>query len=558
MVLVMTPEIMEQLLAAQQNQIEFLQAELALQRTESARREEELKAECQKLSHEILNLTETLRKYAGKLFGTSSESSKQKQLDGQMTLDFLNEMESLVDETITEPTLDEIITKPEPTKKTNRKSRGTREDILSKDLPVRKVYCGLSEEECICELCGAGMVEIGEEVVREELHIIPAKFERVLYVRKNYVCPECKKDDETIIRKALVPVGLLKHSLASPILVTYIIVQKYVNGVPLNRQSKDYLQYGVKLERSVLANWVNSCTLAYLKVIFDMLHRELVRREVLMSDETPCQVHHEEGKANTSKSYMWIHRTGNDGLPPIILYDYQPSRKGKCAVDFLEGFKGYHHSDGFSGYNKLTGVTRIACLAHIRRKFFDSAPKKNQKRTDKKLTPAEQGVLYCDKLFELERNFENLTAEERKNKRLEQSKPVLEAFFSWLGKQNPPSGSALAKAVTYALNQQEYMNNFLLDGRCSISNAMTENSVRPYTIIRKNSLFHDTPRGATASAIICSLIETAKAADLNASKYLYHLLSVMPGRKESEGVDDLLPWSDNIRELCKKTPIGKR
>ena len=136
--------------------------------------------------------------------------------------------------------------------------------------------------------------------------------------------------------------------------------------------------------------------------------------------------------------------------------------------------------------------------------------------------------------------------------RLEQSKPVLDAFWQWLDKQNPPGGSNLYKAVTYARNQKNYMNNFLLDGRISISNALTENSVRPYTLIRKNSLFHDTPKGATASAIICSLMETAKASGLDVQKYLEHVLLQMPDRmKESAGIEDLLPWSEDIQNVCK-------
>lgn len=296
------------------------------------------------------------------------------------------------------------------------------------------------------------------------------------------------------------------------------------------------------------ANWVNNTAMKYFEPVYQQLHERLLKRDVLMSDETTCQVHREKDMKATSKSYMWIHRSGEDGLPPIILYDYQPGRSGDHAVAFLKGFLGYHQCDGFSGYNKLKEVTRIACLAHIRRKFIEAVPKR---RTSDKRTPAEEGVLYCNQLFKLEEKFADDTPEIRKTKRLEQSKPVLDAFWCWLDKQNPPSGSNLYKAVTYARNQKEYMNNFLRDGRCSISNALTENSVRPYTLIRKNSLFHDTPKGATASAIICSLMETAKASGLDVQKYLEHLLVKMLGcLNEPEGIEGLLPWSESVKELC--------
>lgn len=543
------------LLADQQKTIELLTHEHSLARAESAKREEALSKQIevlltqnQELIQEVANLRETLRTFAGHRFAPSSEKSKDRQVDGQLDLGFFNEAEYISDETIPEPTIDDLISE-EPGRKKARKPRGSREDIYS-NLPIREEVYSLPADSRGCELCNSEMVSIGKEYVREEIRIIPAQVERIHIYRESYICNECKAYDEVSeIKKAPVPLPLLKHSLASPSIVSHIMYQKYANALPLNRQEKDFARLGVNLKRSVQANWVNSTAVQYLCPVFDRLHEELVLRDILMSDETPCQVHNEEGKSATSKSYMWIHRTGNDGLPTIVLYDYQPSRNGDHAANFLKGFKGYHQCDGFSGYNKLKeSVIRVACLAHIRRKFMEAVPKK---RTGDKPIPAEVGVLFCNKLFKLEEEFAELPPEERKTKRLEQSKPVLDAFWSWLDSQNPPNGSSLYKAVTYARNQKEYMNNFLLDGRCEISNALTENSVRPYTLIRKNSLFHDTPKGAEASAIICSLMETAKASGLDVQKYLEHLLIKMPGcLNEPAGIEDLLPWSKNIQKLC--------
>jgi len=541
----------EKLIADQQKTIESLSHEISALRQESTKREEEFKVQIQRLNQEIANLSEIIRTVAGRRFASSSESTNGRQIEGQLELDFFNEAEYHSATAAPEPTIDEICVVEDTPEKT-RKKRGIREELFA-NLPAQEELYQLSDEEKVCELCNADMTYLGKEVVREEIRIIPAKVERVQIVRACYICPSCKEDDVTEITKAIVPPSLLKHSLASPSIVAHIMYQKYVNAMPLNRQEKDFKRLGVKLNRSVQANWINTSSLEYLQPIYDRMHEELLTRDVAMSDETTCQVHNEKGRKATSKSYMWIHRTGEDGLPPIILYDYQSSRNGDHAVKFLKGFTGYHHCDGFSGYNKLKEVTRIACLAHIRRKFIEAVPKR---RVGDKRTPAEEGVLFCNKLFKLEQKFADVAPDIRKAKRLEQSKPVLDAFWCWLDKQDPPSGSNLHKAVTYARNQKEYMNNFLLDGRCSISNALTENSVRPYTLIRKNSLFHDTPKGATASAIICSIMETAKASGLDVQKYLEHLLSKMPGYiKNPDGIETLLPWSAPVKELCTSNHI---
>lgn len=346
---------------------------------------------------------------------------------------------------------------------------------------------------------------------------------------------------------------LLAHSLASPVMVAYIIYMKYVNAVPLNRMEADFIRMGIRLDQPVQANWVNTCVLTYLKPLFDYLYEELMKREVLMSDETTCQVHREKDKKNQSKSFMWLYRSDEDGLPPIILFEYQPGRNGEYAERFLADFSGYHHCDGYSGYNGVSNVTRIACLAHIRRKFVDAIP---ADRTRNKLSSAEEGVLFCNKLFSLEREYKEKPPEDLKETRLKYSKPVLEAFWKWLDKQDPPGGSNLYKAVNYARNQKEYMNNFLLDGRLSISNALSENAIRPYTLIRKNSLFHDTPKGATASAIACSLIEIAKASNLDVLKYLEHVLTEMRGYNGNpDGIERFAPWNKEIQQLCGSKPI---
>ena len=289
----------------------------------------------------------------------------------------------------------------------------------------------------------------------------------------------------------------------------------------------------------------------YITPVVDRMRELLIQRDVLHADETPVQVLKEPGKKPQTKSYMWLYRTGNDGEAPIILYDYRPSRSGDNAEEYIKGFSGYLHTDGYSGYNKLTGVTRCGCWAHLRRKFDEALP--IGKASEANGSYAQQGIAYCNKLFQIEAKLTDMSPEDRYNKRLELEKPVLEVFWSWLDSFVPLRGSKLATAVTYARNQKPYLENYLLDGRCSISNNIAENAIRPFVTGRKNWLFADTPKGAAASAAIYSIVETAKANGLDVFLYLEQLLMHMTDWDHSpEYLDKLMPWSESMQETCGK------
>lgn len=494
------------------------------------------------LQNQVNNLTEMVLLLRKEKFAPSSEKTP-KQVDGQLSL--FNEAELEADASAPEPIKREV-------KGYTRNNPKTKREELLKDLPVREILCETSSEELYCGQCNTTLKPLGKEVVREELEYIPAKLQIVRYVRMSYECPKCKHTDHPYIRKALTPTSLMNHSLASPSSVAHVMYEKYVNSVPLYRQEKDWEQLGISLSRATMANWVIRCSQDYLIPVVEHLRKELLSRDIIHCDETPVQVLKEEGKKPQTKSYMWLYRTGNDEKSPVILYDYQPSRNGDHAVTFLKDFHGYVHSDGFSGYNKLTGITRCGCWAHLRRKFVEAIPGK--KLPDAPLTNAEIGRDYCNQLFEIESRLKNLKPEERKVKRLELEKPVLEAFWCWLENLNVLSGSALGKAVTYAKNQKKYMENYLLDGRCALSNNAAENAIRPFTVGRKNWLFADTPKGASASAAVYSIIETAKANGLNVYTYLEYLFLYMPDtdwRNYPELLDDLMPWSEAVQAECK-------
>ena len=495
------------------------------------------------LQNQVSNLTEMVLLLRKEKFGASSEKTP-KQIEGQLSL--FNEAESEADASIPEPITKDV-------KGYKRIHSKTKREELIKDLPVREILCELAPEEQICPGCHSELKPLGKETVREELEYIPAKLQIVRYVRMAYECPKCKHTDHPYIQKALTPTSLLNHSLASPSSVANVMYQKYVNSVPLYRQEKDWEQLGILLSRATMANWVIRCSQDYLIPVVEHLRKELLSRDIVHCDETPVQVLKEEGKKPQTKSYMWLYRTGNDAKAPVILYDYQPSRNGDHAVTYLKDFKGFVHSDGFSGYNKLKDITRCGCWAHLRRKFLEAIP--NKKAQETSLTSAEIGRDYCNQLFKIEESLKELSPDERYQKRLELEKPVLEAFWCWLENLTFLKGSALGKAVIYAKNQKPYMENYLLDGRLSISNNAAENAIRPFTVGRKNWLFADTPKGASASAAVYSLIETAKANGLNVYTYLEYLLLYMPDidwHNEPELLDQLMPWSDAVQEECKQ------
>jgi len=271
-----------------------------------------------------------------------------------------------------------------------------------------------------------------------------------------------------------------------------------------------------------------------------------------MSDETTWQVNREPGKKASSKSYIWIHRSGSCEGPPIILYEYTRTRSGEHAKEFLEGFHGFHVSDAYVGYEKVAGITRCLCYSHLRRYYLDAIPLDS----GKKEIPGSGGAIgraYCDKLFRLERKWKELSPTDRKKNRLIYSVPVLEAFFAW-AETTSTQQENLRKAFNYTLNHKKYFTNFLLDGRIPLSNNLSELAVKPVAINRKNSLFSDSVEGAVASAIIFSIINTATANHLDAYKYLEYIFRQLPNlnfMQDDSILDEYLPWSEKVQLECR-------
>lgn len=291
----------------------------------------------------------------------------------------------------------------------------------------------------------------------------------------------------------------------------------------------------------------------WLHYIYDRMYDHLLEQDILHADETTLQVLSEQGRFATSSLYIWLYRTGREG-PPNILYNYQQTRAGKHPREFLSEFKGYLHVDGYAGYNGLSDVTLVGCWAHARRKF-DEALKALPASARSTSVTAKEGLDFCNQLFAIEREAKDATPEERYIIRLERSQPVLDAFSVWLREQTPKvlPKSALGKAIKYCRNQWEKLEVFLEDGRLEIDNNRSERSIKPFVIGRKNWMFANTARGARSSAIIYSIVETAKENGLNPFNYLTYLFEKLPNIDitDEKELNHLLPWSTNIPEECR-------
>lgn len=453
-----------------------------------------------------------------------------------------------------------------------RKSKATRDELYG-NLPVKEIICPVPDSERFCDWCNAEMIPMKPTFVREEIRITPAVVERIRYMQEVLICPECKKDQDGSFKKGTVPGALIPHSPASASAVAFVMFSKCFMGLPYYRQESAFDQLGAKIPRETLANWCIIAAEKYLLPIYERMHMELIIREVIHADETTCQVLREKGKTAQSTSYMWIYASGSDGLPKIVMYEYQSGRGGIHPQEFLEGFHGLLQCDGYQGYNKVIDVLLCCCMAHCRRKFFEALPaekKKTMKLLDinsevaikepeipesdlDKYIPAEIGVAYCNKLFYLEREFKDLPPQERKAKRFELEVTIWDNFWKWVDSLNTTKGSKLSKAVNYAQNHRDSLCSYLQDGRCELSNNAAERMAKSYAIGRKASLFHASVAGANASAILYSLVETAKANNLNVFQYIYTLLLYMPGYKNGpDGIEQLLPWSDFIKEHCSR------
>lgn len=501
------------------------------------------------LNANMERLIEQIADANSKRYGRSSE--KLETISGQLELELIfNEAEALTETLYVVEPVEEDVIQPR-----HRKSKGKREADL-KDLPVEVISHTLSEERLQDVFGTDGWKQLPDEIYKR-VRVQPT----VYTVEEHHVAVYAGKDNQTII-KVDRPKDLLRNSLLTPSLAASIMNAKYVNGLPLYRISQEFLRNDIHISRQVMANWMIQCADRYLGILYDRLHKEMYRFHVLQADETPVMVT-KDGRPANSKSYMWIYRTGKSYTDtPVILYEYQRTRKSDHPEEFLKDFKGIMVCDGYSAYRKLDrknpDIIFAGCWSHARRRFTEALkalPKTAQKNA--KETVDYEAVSRIAAIYHLDNQMEGQPAKVRKMYRQANIRPLVEAFFAWakeIQSKNQLSRGKTLDGINYCINQEASLKAFLEDGDIPMDNNATESALRSFCLHKHTWKLIDSLDGANASAIIYSITETAKANNLNPFRYLEYVLTVLKDHQDDRDygfIDDILPWSEKLPEICR-------
>ena len=424
------------------------------------------------------------------------------------------------------------------------RNRGTpKRQALPAHLPREEVIIDLAEAEKVCEKDGSPLKSIGDDI-SEQLDYVPATVKVIRTIRKKYACPYC----EDSIKQATLPEKILPKSNAAPGLLATIAVSKYVDALPLYRLEQMFKRLDIDLPRQTMARWMIALS-EKLQPLYNLMEEDLLASDYVCCDETRVQVLNEKGKTAQSLSYMWVRSRHGPGINPIVLFDYDPTRSKEVPKRLLEGFTGYLQVDGYAGYDEVCqreGVTRLGCMAHVRRKFFEA-----HKAGNKPGGEANQVLQWIGKLYKIEETIQDKSIDDRKAIRLKQAISILDelkAFLDTHQNKYPPQ-SLMGKAIGYAHNQWVHVLTYLQDGRLSIDNNFTENRIRPFAVGRKNWLFSDSVAGAEASAMLYSILQTARGNGLEPYAYMHHLFTELPKAKTAEAIDKLLPHKIDPKRL---------
>lgn len=500
---------------------------------------DDLKNELAILKGQILNKNR-------KIFGRSSEKVDPNQLS------LFDEAERNSDLKAPEPEIEEITyTRKKPSNNIGKK------DNLS-NLERVIIEHKLSDEEAICDKCGSPLVCIGKKSIKEVLKYMPAKLYIEEHVVYSYACRNCEAEDgNSNIISTKAPDNFIYKGMASNELLSHVICLKYLYALPLYRQQNYFEMLGANLSRQTLSNWIMVASSRFQE-IYDFMKVKLLESKYIQADETTLKVVENDGSESRSKRYMWLYKTGGD-KQPIILYEYQKTRSSTCPKNFLRDFSGYLQTDGYSGYNIIKNAKRLYCLAHVRRKYYEIIADLDEETLKK--SRAIIGFNYCEKIYALEKEvrkhfFDKEDYYEIRQKiRQKNLKPLLEEFQKYIDEEIPNAlpKSALGKALNYTKEVLPGMNYVLEDGTLEIDNNSAERAIKPFVIGRKNWLFSNTVKGANSSAIIYSIIETAKANGLKVEKYLVYLMTFMDNKdiQDKNCLADAMPWSDKIPDDLK-------
>ena len=505
-----------------------------------------LRAENQKLCERVFKLEEELALAQLHRFAPKSE----KHVDR-----VFNEAEQVAIEDEAEDGDIDLVELPDtglsPTAAPARKKRGRRP--LPKNLPRERVEYDLPDDQKFCPCCSKQMHRMGETIT-EQLHIeVQAKV--LQNARFKYACRHCDRTGiSTPIVIAPMPAQPLPGSIATASTLAFALVHKYVDGTPLYRLAKAFERAGVPVSRGALGHWVIGSSEKHLSRIYDALKLRLRSQPLIHGDETTVQVLKEKDKAPTSTSYMWAYRSCEDSNQPIVLLDYQPGRGQKYPQAFLGDYCGILMSDGYSAWRTLEGAIHIGCMAHARRRFVEAL-----KVRKKGGGPPELAVRFFDQLYRIEKQARDEKLDDGETRtdcirrfRQKHSIPVLNALKEWLSVIAPKAApdTKLGDAISYTLNQWQYLTRYTEDGRMPIDNNLLERDIRIFATGRKSWLFSDTVDGARASAVIYSLMLTCRACDVEPFAWLKHVLTKLPQRPDDADIEDLLPFNCSENNLA--------
>ena len=529
---------------SRENLIELMK----LMKEQSAKKDTEiqlLKDKQKELEFMNAMLSDRLALARRKQFGSSSE----KYAEGYEQMDLFNEAEASADPEAEEPTFEEV----HPSSYKRKKRTGKKEEDLSDFEVTETIEYKLAGEDRYCPECGKKYKIVTKETVKR-LKFVPAKFEVVEEVTYVYSCPECgfmKRPEKT-------PPLVSGGSIATPSLVAGIMNAKYVNGMPLARQEREFARYNLNLSTKTMANWIIGCANRYLKPLYDRMKEEFLKSRYIHCDETRIQVIGEPDQKGTTQNWMWVYLTDEySESPRMALFDYERTRAGYHPVKFLDGrFHGYLTCNGYQAYHGLDdSITVTGCFTHARRRFDAAltALKKDFTREQLKETVAYNAMTRIGILYKVEELIRNKTPEERYEERQKQSRPVVDALFEWLHsmEDSVDRSSLIGDAILYTLNQEPYLRRYLDDGHLSIDNNSAERAIKNFAVGRRNWLFAKSIRGADASAVVYSITETALLNGLKPYVYLTYVLDQIrqmgPFPKPDE-LERLLPWSDDLPE----------
>lgn len=431
---------------------------------------------------------------------------------------------------------------------------------LPNTFPEHHFYIDCPEEICSCPHCGGRLVPY-EESVSRKLTRHPAYYTIDCYHRIRRICPHCSHgvehpDGGSMVSILAPDIFLIPGGNADPGLIAHCAMLKFGYAVPLNRQEAMFADEGIQLSRGTTDAWLLNCADRMGTNWLNLFLEKAVRGSALNMDETPVKVHNEPGKADTQESFMWVISYDCAYSKSHVRYYYYGSRSGTIPKILLDGFIGFLQTDGYTGYNPVTrgngNIMPVGCLAHIRRKFVDILKAAGDKRT--KVPKDSTTCIILDKINTIfrmendfrENNFNECKILEQRNLKI---RPILDELHEILIRTKDEATSLLSKAVNYALGQWDRLLNYLLHPALAPDNNQAERTVKPFVIGRKNWLFCETPRGARASAMYYTMIETARANGLNAEVYLHFVLRMFTRYQASARLEELLPWNTSNERM---------